>query len=78
MTFPIIDFNKLTLDQSKLIEEPEEVKLKREAFNKLIQEQGLEGFFGPVNAQRPPSSIGLEYDVQAVKEEIELARGGQQ
>ncbi len=71
-----IDFNKLTLDQSKLIEESEEVRLKREAFNKLIQEQGLEGFFGPVNAQRPTLSIGLEYDVQEVKEEIELARGG--
>lgn len=66
MTTPynnVINFNK---ERAIPVTETEDIKMRRASWQKLIKEQGLEGFFRNHKAP-PPTGIVFEYDTEEVK-----------
>jgi hypothetical protein len=65
MTSPhtiISDFNKV---RSIYVTETEDVKMRRESWQKLVKEDGLKGFFG--NSKSPPATgIVFDYNTKEV------------
>jgi lantibiotic modifying enzyme len=59
----IIDFNK---ERAKPITETEEYKKRQETWQKIIKENGLQGFFNQSRSY-PPTGIVLDYDVDEIK-----------
>lgn len=61
--YDAIDFDKLVATP---IKETEEIRIRREEHQKMITDNGLEGFFKPT-VPRQPTGIVLNYDVEEVK-----------
>lgn len=62
----VIDFNK---ERSITVTDSEDVKNRRQVWQKLVKENGLEGFFGSPKSP-PPTGIVLDYDIEEVKKNI--------
>lgn len=61
-----IDFNKV---RSIPVTDTEDVKNRREMWQKMVKENGLEGFFGSPKSP-PATGIVLDYDTEEVKKNI--------
>ena len=70
-----LDFDSMTQKQINQISETEDVKEKREAFNKIVSSQGLGGFFKEINSGLSADGIDLQYDIEQVKSEIGISKG---
>lgn len=62
----IIDFNK---ERSVPVTESEDIKIRRESWQRMIKDNGLGGFFGSRNSP-PATGIVLDYDTDEVKKSI--------